>query len=201
MNRDEHRIQAVTDHIGNRTSGALVRHMRDIDPGIELEQLHGQVLRRAVARGAVVQFTRLAARQRYELLCGFHRRIHAHQQGHDAGGHQTHRHETFLGVETQTFVDRRIGHQAGGGHQQRVTIGRRACHELGADVAAGTGLVVDHHSDAPLLREALRQGARDDVDASAGRERHHQGHRAIGVAVGTARYALGKRRLRQARAA
>ena len=49
--------------------------------------------------------------------------------------------------------------RAGRRHQQRVAVRRRFGREVGADRAAGTGLVVDDHLLAQLLGELLRERA------------------------------------------
>jgi hypothetical protein len=57
---------------------------------------------------------------------------------------------------------------------QRVAIGRRARGLGGADHAACARLVVDHDRLAERLGQFLAKGARGDVGAGAGGERHDQ---------------------------
>ncbi len=70
-------------------------------------------------------------------------------------------------------IDRMRGQRA---HQDRVAVGRRLRDHVGADVAAGAGLVLHNHRLAPHLGELLRDEAAGDVERSAGRERHDQLH-------------------------
>ncbi len=64
--------------------------------------------------------------------------------------------------------------------QQRIAVGRRARHELGADAAAGAGAVVDHHRLSERLADLIADDAADNVGIAAGRERHDQPDRPVG---------------------
>ncbi len=59
-----------------------------------------------------------------------------------------------------------------GRHHQRVAVGLGLGDVFRADDGAGAGLVLDDHGAAELLGHLLRERARDDVGAAAGRERH-----------------------------
>ena len=58
--------------------------------------------------------------------------------------------------------------------QQGVAIGFCAGHHLRANVAGGTGLVVDHHLLAQTLRELFCNQATAGIRHASGRERHDQ---------------------------
>jgi hypothetical protein len=50
---------------------------------------------------------------------------------------------------------------------------------LGADQAAGAGLVVDHHLLAPQLGQLVAEEPREQVTAAAGRVGHDEMHRLV----------------------
>ena len=57
----------------------------------------------------------------------------------------------------------------GGAEQQRVAVGLGLVGEIGPDIAAGPGLVLDHDRLAPFGLQPLADDARQDVvDAAAG---------------------------------
>ena len=69
-------------------------------------------------------------------------------------------------------------------HQQRVAVGRRLGDGVGADGAGrAAGAVLHDEVLADRLVELLHQDARDAVDRSAGRERHHDGDGARGIGL------------------
>jgi hypothetical protein len=77
----------------------------------------------------------------------------------------------------QRAVDRVIGR----GEQQHVAVGRRLGERVGRHHAAGTRLVLDHHRLAEICCQFFREQPRHQIDGAAGRERHHQAHRAVGI--------------------
>ena len=77
--------------------------------------------------------------------------------------------------------------------QQRVAVARRLRHHLGADDAAGAAAVVDDDLAAGDLRQLGADDARDDVDGAAGRERHDQADRPIGIGLRLRRGRAGER--------
>ncbi|SPA49127.1 protein of unknown function [Cupriavidus taiwanensis] len=91
--------------------------------------------------------------------------------------------EVLGGIVGQSRVDRRIDAVGRGrGDAQRIAVRRGLGQEGGADAAAGTAAVVDHHGLAQLLAELVGDDARDDVGGAACGERHHQRDRLGGVA-------------------
>jgi hypothetical protein len=64
--------------------------------------------------------------------------------------------------------------------QQRVAIGRRTGHRLGADIAAAAAAIVDHHGLSPHFGQSVSQQARHHVVRSAGREGDHDLDAALG---------------------
>src|SRR5262249_59164365 len=58
--------------------------------------------------------------------------------------------------------------------EQRVGVGRRLEHRLGAEVRGCAGPVLDDHRMAPFGGELLAEEARDGVEHVAGRHRHDE---------------------------
>ena len=63
-------------------------------------------------------------------------------------------------------------------HEDRVAVGLRLGDDVGADVAAGARVILDHHRLAPLARQLLADEARGDVRRAARGERHDDPYRA-----------------------
>ena len=61
--------------------------------------------------------------------------------------------------------------------EQRVAVRLGLRGELGADDAVGAAAIVHDDGLPPRLAQLLRDGARDDVGAAAGRKRHDEAHR------------------------
>ena len=64
-----------------------------------------------------------------------------------------------------------------GGHQQRVAVGRRLRHDVGADQRARAGAVLDHDGLLERRGQAIADGARQHVGERAGRIRHDEAQR------------------------
>ncbi|MPM72548.1 hypothetical protein SDC9_119524 [bioreactor metagenome] len=73
--------------------------------------------------------------------------------------------------------------RAHGAHEQRVAVRRSACGHGAANVAARARAVVHHHGLTELLRQILRDHARQNVGGAARRERHDDGDRLAGIVV------------------
>jgi hypothetical protein len=78
------------------------------------------------------------------------------------------------------------------GDQERVAVAGPLGDEIGADRAARAGPVVEHERLAHRLGEALREGAPEELDRTAGRKRHDEPQRSIGI--GNFRCSLGRDR-------
>ncbi len=126
--------------------------------------------------------------------------VHDHHVGHT--GHQRDRRKVLLRVirhlAVQRFVDAMGAHRA---HQQGVAIPGGFGHEVGADIAAGTGPVVHDEGLAESLGQLGRHGAGQDVGGAARRKWHDDAHR-LGRpgALGDGRHAHGARQDGQASA-
>ena len=71
-----------------------------------------------------------------------------------------------------------------GRQHQRIAVRRALGDEVGADRAAGAGLVLDHHDLSQLAAQLLRDHSRKHVGRAAGGKRHHQLHRTVGPRLG-----------------
>ena len=68
-------------------------------------------------------------------------------------------------------------------HDQRVAVGRRLGHQVGADVAARAGTVLDDDRLAQRAAHLLGQHAGHGVERAAGRVRHHEAQRRWEIGV------------------
>ena len=108
----------------------------------------------------------------------------ARVRGDDERRHrdQRDRREIALGVvgdfRVDVVVDRDLRRRA---HEERVAVGRRFCHQVGAYHPARADAVLDHHRLAPMLAHLLADRARDEIGAPAGGERHDDADRFGGI--------------------
>jgi hypothetical protein len=140
------------------------------------EELHAEVAGGPVPRRAEEEcFSR---RQRHELAHVARGKVAAHDQQHRHVGDHAHRGERGCRIErhlrVQELVDRE---DPRGAHEERVAVGLRARHEVGAYVSARAGPVLDHDRLAELLLQPLAHRPRKDVGEAAGRERRDDLHR------------------------
>jgi len=159
--------------------------MLEFDPGHHLEQLAGDMAGRALAAGAHIDFAGVGLGIGDELgrRCGRHRRVHQHDQRR--ADRDRHRRQVDGEPETDIGVERLVHRVARIGHEQRVTVGRRAHGELGGDVGGAARTVLDHERLAEPLRQPLRHHARGDICRAARRDGDQDPDRAgrIGLRV------------------
>ena len=181
MHEREHHVHLPADEILHRAGEALVRHVRRLEAQAQLDELHADVMRRAVAGRSEEVFAGVLADERDRLrhvVCRKDLRVHREAVG--GGGDLADRREVFDDVVGRVLDERRRDGEGVHRHHERVAVGRRLRDEVGADVAARPGLVFHDHGLAPFLGELRPDDAREDVDAGAGRERHDERHRARG---------------------
>src|SRR6267143_1595895 len=183
IRRADPHLDAPRKQIGNCRGCSLVRHMVHPDAGEHLEQRRGKVLRAAVAGGAEVQLAGAQACIGDQLLhrSGGHRWRHD-QQELDAR-HLANRGEVGERVEgrlAQVRVDRK---DVVGGEQPSVAVGGALCDQIGADILAAAGPVLDHHRLGPDVLQPGGDRARDGVGRAPGRKRHDDPDRALGKAL------------------
>ena len=167
--RAEINLDMPGDDVDERRRRAFVRHMDHPDAGHGLEQFAGQVMRTADARRPVAQLIRVRARQRNQLLrvFGGHRRMHDDDARHLRNvGHVR---EVLEGIVGEFRIKRdvdRVGHRR---HEQRVTVGRRSGRDLGCDIGARAGAVLDYHRLPPCFSDPRADRARQNIRGAARR--------------------------------
>ncbi|MPM72283.1 hypothetical protein SDC9_119256 [bioreactor metagenome] len=155
------------------------------------EDFAGQVNGGAVAGRGIGQLARRG-------LCRGHHVGHALDLGlggvgdQDVGHHGQHAHgrEVLDRVIAELAVQRLVGGHADGGNHQRVAVGRGLGHEVGADVAARAGAVLDDEGLAQRARGLLAQGAGDGIHGAARREGHDPAN-GLARPVGLGRLGMG----------
>jgi hypothetical protein len=105
------------------------------------------------------------------------RQRHAHHVG--LGDQQRHRREIADRVVAQRRIEELVGGKPWPDDEDGVAVGIGTGHHVGGDVAAGAGLVLDHHRLAPHLLQAVADQPRGDVSRAARRKRHHDAHRSL----------------------
>ena len=184
---DDH-VDLAAQQVRDGRPAAAVRHVHQPRAGDHLEQFAGHVLRGARPGRAVGDGPRLGLGQRDQLLHVARRHLAVDRQRHGHAGRHRHadegRAEVIAGLVGHGGVDRMAAHRA---HQQRVAVGSRLGHVLRADLAAGAGLVLDHHALAQIVAQVLGVDARGGVGGAAGREGHDHAHGLAWPGVGRLR--------------
>ena len=180
----EHHRNLAASEIGRRGSRALVRHVDDVDASRVLEQLAGQVQRRADPGRAIGQLAGIGLGIGDQFGDGFDRQIVVHRQHiktRDRGDDAV---EILDRIERQRAV--KPGHVSHAAviEQERVTVRRRFRDFVHADAAAGAAAIIDHDRLAEPLAERIGNQPRDRIDGATRRERHDQADRMRRVVVG-----------------
>ena len=170
--------------------------------GVDLEQLAGEMSRAAVAARAERELAGIRLRVGDEFL----RRVDGQRRVDDQhvrrDRDERDRREVLHRVVRHLRVKARVHRvRRQRAHQDRVAVGRRLRDEVGADVAARAGPVVDDNALAPVLARLLRDGAADDVERSAGRKGDDELHRPVRIGRGGLRAGVRCRQATRARAA
>ena len=173
-------LQPAGDHVGHRLGRSLVGHVGEVDAGHGGEQRGGEMREARHAGRAVVERAGLGLGQRDQLGDVVHREPRIDHQHIGRGADHHDRREILDRIVRQVSAQtHRHRVRARGGDADRVAVGRRLGDRVGADIAAGADPVVDHDLLAQPGPQPLRQDARDDVGAAAGRERHDQPDRPV----------------------
>jgi hypothetical protein len=154
------------------------------------EHLHEQMMRRRRARRGVAHLAVLALDQRNQVRERRRAEPRIGDQSELRRADEPDRCEILHGVVGQRFAD--VGadrHGRDRREKEGVAVGRGTRGRLRRNDGAGTGPIVDHKRLLELVLQLLRQDARQNVGAAAGRERTDEVHRALRIVVG--------RRLRQ----
>ena len=125
------------------------------------------------ARRGVIDRARLGFRQSDEFLQVLGRQVLAHHHHLRSFGDDRHRHQILRGIEGHGAIEELIdGHHAVGDHRQRVAIGRGLRHLIRADIAAGTGTIVDGRGLAGALADIFGDDTAEIVGRPTGRIRN-----------------------------
>ena len=151
--------------------------MRVTAVGATTPELHREVMRGGDAAGRVLDLMRARVQQRGELLEILHRHARIHGERHRRRRGEAERHEIPKDVERQLRIERRVERMGARHEEQRVAIGGRPRHRLGADVAARANAVLDNDLLVPELCPFVGDHAGGEIGRAAGRERHDEVHR------------------------
>ena len=160
---------------------ALVGHVHQLDVGHGGEHFRRQVRGRTVALAGVGHLAGIGLGVGHQLPGRFGREVLArgddvgHQRQH-GDGHELRR---IVGQRlVEVVVDRQRRRRSA---EQGVAVGLGAVGDLGADIAAGTWLVVDDHRLVPRGRQLVADDAAERVVRAAGREGHDHPHRLLWI--------------------
>ena len=166
----------TADHVVEHQVLAAIGHMHHLRAGHALEHHAGEMRRGAVALAAEAHL----AGARLDVIDQFPERAHRQVLAHDHHiGHRAHQGEwnELLRLVGELLVEALVdGQRPRRAEQQRVAVGLGLVGEIGPDVAAGAGLVLDHDRLAPSGLQLVADDAREHVvDAAAG-EGHDDPH-------------------------
>ena len=168
--------------VGERRRGAFVRHVpRAADAGHRVEEFGEKMRRRPGAGGRECVLRRIGLDHRDELFRIRRRERRINDQGERRRGDQAHRREILQRLVGRLLQVRHDRERSARGGEQRVAIGRALHHGVGADRAAGAGLVVDDERLAERVLQLLRDHARRDVGGLARRPGHDHFHRVVRI--------------------
>jgi hypothetical protein len=164
-----------------RRTAAVERNIGDVDAGFELEQLHCQLRRGAIAGTCIIELARLGLGagddfgERSNGGLGIHRQnIRRHRQRGNWS-------EVLGRIVSAVFIERRVHQQRAGREEKRVAVrfGARGLHH--ADIGAGAGAVFHDHGLAKRLLQRRLQKPRQHVGGARRRKRHNDADRPRGV--------------------
>ena len=172
--------------IGGRRAAIL--HGDQFDTGGELELFRDQMGGGGDAGRGVPQSARLGFGQRNELL---HRRCRHGRVDHQQvrpGGQEHHRGKILSRIVGQLGVEM-LQHGVGAVEAEidGVAVGRRFRDVVRGEHAVGAGAVLDHDDLAGALLHLGGEGATDDVGHAAGRGRHDDANRTVGIILAVRR--------------
>src|SRR5262245_21501897 len=164
--------------VGVATSGeAAIGYVQNVDCGHRLEQFAGHVKRCADARGCKHDRSRVSLRVGDELgnRLNWKRRTNLHHVG-DAH-ERRHRDEVAQYVEAQLVIKRRVDSVRYVELNERVSVGGRAHHLLGGEIAGSADPVLDDELLPETLGQPLCHQARGEIATTARRKADHKTHR------------------------
>src|SRR5216684_1582324 len=183
VRRADPHLDSPRKQIGNCRGCSLVRDMVHPGAGKHLEQRRAKVLRAAVAGGAEVELAGPRFRVGDQLLHRRHRHARRNNEQELDARH------LGDGCEVGERLERRLAdvrvdrEDIVGSEQPRVAVGRALCDQVGADVLAAAGPVLDYYRLGPDVLQALRHGAGDGVGRAPGRQRNDDPDHSLGKAL------------------
>ena len=145
----------------------------------EQKQCARQVARPTDAGRSIGKLARLGLGQRDQLPDRLHRKVGIDDEHIRLRGHLADRREILQQVVRMLVaLQGNVDGMTGGDHRQRVAVGGRLGHRVGADGAVTAGAVLHDHRLLPSLAQLLTYRARHDVGAAGRRERDDQVDRA-----------------------
>ncbi len=159
--------------VGDPLRADFVGDVHELDLRHQVDELHGQLRRRADEPGGNAQLARIGPRVGDEFLHRLerHRRVHGHDVGHPA--------DAGYGRDIAQLVvghlrEERHGDAARGdvALDQGMPVGRGLGDERGAHHAGDADAVLDDDLLPPQPRQALGDQPRHDVGRAPGAERH-----------------------------
>jgi hypothetical protein len=171
----------VAEEIGDRRAAAAIRDVHPLDARARLQELRGEVADAAAARRADAELPAALLGKGEELGDGRDAERGADHQDLRRAHRLGDRREVARRVEGQRGVEARVDRERVPADEDRVAVWRRLGDEGEGDVASGTGMVLDDHRLAERLVEVRAEDAGQHVDAAAGRHRHDEAERPVGI--------------------
>src|SRR6266496_3815535 len=125
---------------------------------------------RAVAVRGEVELARIAARVLDQLAHAVEGRLRGDHEHVHAAAYERDRGEVLARVERQRLVERHVDRVGRRRDEERVAVGRRLGDEIGADVAARAGAVLDDDRLAERLAQSRRERPRGEIGDSTRRK-------------------------------
>ena len=164
------------NHVDDRWTGAAIRHVHHVDIRKPLEDFKGEMAGAAVAWRAITELAGVGAnrfekigkaRQVGRRVCSQHvRRIHR----------KRHRCEIALRVERRFLEQVGVDQQRVIPGQQRIAVRLRSRHLARRDISGAARPIVHDDPLRPAIVQALRQDARQRIEAATRRRRHDELH-------------------------
>jgi hypothetical protein len=193
MHRHEHGAHMPSHQILHRAGGARVGHVPEIDARRELEQFHGEMLRRAATGRCIGDLAGLALGELDQFTGALDRDGGMHRQHERAGGKLDDRLEAFHRVVGQALGERRVHQKRIDAEQDRMAVGLRASRGGGADIPAGARLVVDNDGLVPPFTQFLADDAREHIGPAARREGNNDEDVSVGQPLSLGQSRCGSR--------
>lgn len=170
-------LHLAGQQVRHRRPLPAIRHVQHVDAGHHLEQLARHVRRAAVAGGGHGDLAGIDPGIGDQVGHAVRRQRGMHHDDHGHADDAADGRDVADEVEVEFWIERGVDRIRYGRKQQRVAVGGRIDHGLGADIAAGAGTVLGDEGLAKPVREPLPDQPRRDVDAAARGKARDDAHR------------------------